>query len=228
MSSLPVIDAVTNPELGLTAKEQVAEVDENDNVIRPISRAEMRAQKLRHRATYIFAKNSKDEFYVQKRSAIKDYCPGYYEIVSGGCVQYGESYEENAYRELEEELGIRNTPMEHLFKFYYENNVIKTWGDAWECTYDGPLTLQVEEVDSVHPMTMEQIFIEIRRGEEEESKKQKEEEKKGENTTSTSTSISESESENPGQRENEIMKFTPDSIFAAKKYIEMKNLNISH
>ena len=63
MSSLPVIDAVTNPELGLTAKEQVAEVDENDNVIRPISRAEMRAQKLRHRATYIFAKNSKDEFF---------------------------------------------------------------------------------------------------------------------------------------------------------------------
>ena len=207
--SLPVIDAVSNPELGLTAKEQVAEVDENDEVLRPVSRAEMRLKKLRHRATYIFAKNSKEEFYVQKRSKIKDYCPGYYEIVSGGCVQYGETYEENAYRELEEELGIKGTKMDHLFKFYYEDERIKTWGDAWECTYDGPLTLQVEEVDSVHPMTMEQIFTEIRKGEQA--------------TTTTSDNNQQERQEN-----SEVMKFTPDSVLAAKKYIEMKNLNIPH
>ena len=34
--------------------------------------------------------------------------------------QAGETYEENAYREAEEELGIKGVPMTHLFNFYYE------------------------------------------------------------------------------------------------------------
>lgn len=34
--------------------------------------------------------------------------------------QAGETFEENAYRELEEELGVKGVPMEHLFTFYYE------------------------------------------------------------------------------------------------------------
>ena len=34
--------------------------------------------------------------------------------------QTGETYEENAYRELEEEMGIKGVPLTHLFTFYYE------------------------------------------------------------------------------------------------------------
>jgi 8-oxo-dGTP pyrophosphatase MutT (NUDIX family) len=60
---------------------------------------------------------------------------------SGG-VQAGETYEENAYRELAEELGISGVALEHLFKFYYEDDRVKVYGDAWECTYDGPVKLQ--------------------------------------------------------------------------------------
>jgi len=35
-------------------------------------------------------------------------------------MQAGESYEENARREVEEELGIKGVPLTHLFNFYYE------------------------------------------------------------------------------------------------------------
>lgn len=45
-----------------------------------------RKERLLHRSTYIFARNSQGEYYVQKRTMLKDYCPGYYEVVAGGVV----------------------------------------------------------------------------------------------------------------------------------------------
>jgi ADP-ribose pyrophosphatase YjhB (NUDIX family) len=51
---------------------------------------------------------------------IKNYCPGYFDAVSGGVVSAGESYETNAYREIGEEMGIHGVPMSHLFTFLYE------------------------------------------------------------------------------------------------------------
>ena len=56
-------------------------------------------------------------------------------------------------------------PMTHLFTFYYEDERIKCFGDAWELTYDGDLKLQVEEVESVHLMTLEEILARYENGE---------------------------------------------------------------
>ena len=111
---------------------------------------------------------------------LKDYCPGYFDPTPGGVVAAGESYEYTNNREVEEEMGIKNTPSKHLFTFYYEDHRVRCFGDAWEIVYDGPLKLQVEEVESVHMMSMDEI---IKRAE------------TGEN-------------------------FTPDSVYACKKYIE--------
>lgn len=118
----------------------------------------MRAKKLLHRATYAFVKNTNNYFYVQKRSTIKDYCPGFFDPTPGGVVAAGEGYETTNRRELEEEMGILGVPAEHLFTFYYEDERVKCFGDAWEVCYDGPLKLQVEEVDSVHLMSMREIL----------------------------------------------------------------------
>lgn len=41
--------------------------------------------------------------------------------------QAGETYEENAYRELEEEMGIKGVPLEHLFTFYYEVRALRLY-----------------------------------------------------------------------------------------------------
>jgi len=70
----------------------------------------------------------------------------------------GESYEEGAIRELEEELGIRETPLISLFDFYYEDEYIRLWGRAFSCEYNGELVLQKEEVESGDFMRVDEVF----------------------------------------------------------------------
>lgn len=150
---------------GLSSHELVEIVDKNNNILEPKLRFEMRRDRLIHRATYAFIKTSSNYYYVQKRSALKDYCPGYYDPNPGGVVAAGESYATTNKREIEEEMGIKDANMEHLFTFYYEDERIRCFGDAWDVVYDGPLKLQKEEVDSVHMMSMEEILSRHKAGE---------------------------------------------------------------
>ncbi|EWM21993.1 nudix hydrolase [Nannochloropsis gaditana] len=167
--------------MSLSADEIVDIVDESNQVLRQERREIMRKERLLHRSTYIFARNSQGEYYVQKRTMLKDYCPGYYEVVAGGVVGAGETYAENADREAEEELGIPpSAGKKHLFTFLYQDERIRVFGDAWEVVWDGALTLQKEEVESVHPMTLEEVFIRVEAGD----------------------------------------KFTPDSLYATRKYLD--------
>lgn len=158
------MEAVPSPN-SLSANEMVEIVDENNNVLEPKQRYIMRKEKLVHRATYAFIRDSKNYFYVQKRSTLKDYCPGYFDPTPGGVVAAGESYEYTNAREIEEEMGIKNSKCDHLFTFYYEDHRIKCFGDAWEVVYDGPLKLQKEEVESVHMMSMKEIIDRFDKGE---------------------------------------------------------------
>jgi 8-oxo-dGTP pyrophosphatase MutT (NUDIX family) len=138
--------------------ELVIIVDKENTQIGVVPRREMRSGRLRHRATYILVFNSKGELFVQKRTPNKDVFPGYYDIAAGGVVLAGESYEESALRELEEELGIRETPLTSLFDFYHEDEHIRLWGRAFSCEYDGELVLQEEEIESGEFMGVEEVF----------------------------------------------------------------------
>ncbi|KAF1323946.1 putative nudix hydrolase yfcd, partial [Globisporangium splendens] len=122
-----------------------------------------RAFNLPHRASYIVIKNSSGAYYVQRRTMIKDYCPGYLDPMAGGVVQYDESFEDNAAREAEEEMGVKGVPLTYIDTFYYEDQRTRVWGGLFECTYDGSLTLQAEEVDEVLEMSADEILQ--RRGE---------------------------------------------------------------
>ena len=88
---------------------------------RPATRAEMRAQSLRHRATYILVFNSSGQLFVHRRTATKDIYPSYYDVAVGGVVGAGESYDDGAQRELAEELGITAVPPRPILKFQYED-----------------------------------------------------------------------------------------------------------
>jgi 8-oxo-dGTP pyrophosphatase MutT (NUDIX family) len=140
------------------ADELVIIVDKENTEVGVVPRREMRSGRLRHRATYILVFNAKGELFVQKRTQTKDVFPGYYDIAAGGVVLAGESYEEGAVRELEEELGIRETPLTSLFDFYYEDEHIRLWGRAFSCTFDGELVLQEEEVESGEFMEVDEVF----------------------------------------------------------------------
>lgn len=140
------------------ADEIVAIVDEQNNVIGAVPRREMRANRLLHRSTYILVFNSQGALYVQKRTMTKDVFPGYFDPATGGVVLAGESYEESAVRELEEEMEIRDVPLTYLFDFYFEDEHARVWGRAFSCIYDGKIVPQVEEVEYVEMMTIDDIL----------------------------------------------------------------------
>ena len=138
--------------------EQVLQVDEHNTPIGPCSRSLMRARNLFHRASYILVHSLPEYILVQKRTLTKDYCPGYYDLATGGVVSYGESDEENGRRELFEELGLEEK-MSVLGRFKYEDDNTRVWGNLFEARIDGhrEIKLQAEEVDSVEKWSVEEV-----------------------------------------------------------------------
>jgi len=128
--------------------ERVAIVDEGNRVVGASPRREMRARRLPHRACYVLVFNSRGELFVQKRTAAKDVYPSHHDVAAGGVVLAGEGYDESAARELEEELGIRAVPLVPHFDHYHEDAGNRVWGRVYSCLWDGPVTLQAEEVES--------------------------------------------------------------------------------
>ena len=85
----------------------VKHVDENNKEIGGILRSEVRAKNLFHRASFAFIQNQKDgKFIIQKRTKTKDYCPGFWDLTTGGVVGAGEDDDVSAEREIEEEIGL--------------------------------------------------------------------------------------------------------------------------
>ena len=141
--------------------EQVAIVDGSDKIIRPASRREMRDGGLLHRVTYILVFNSVGQLLVQTRTKTKDWYPGIYDFAAGGVLQYDESYDLSARRELAEELGV-NAELQYQFKMYFEDHarepVTRSWGQVYSCVCDGPFALQPEEVDAAEFMDVDKAL----------------------------------------------------------------------
>ena len=142
----------------LARNEIILNVDADNNEIGTAPRHEMRAKGLPHRAAYILVFNSRGELFVQKRTMSKDIYPEYYDIAAGGVVLAGESYDESAERELEEELGIKNIPLTSHFTFSHEDGSNLVWGRVYSCIYNGELTLQEEEIESGFFMTPDKVI----------------------------------------------------------------------
>lgn len=124
-------------------------VDENNDVIGCSSRAQMRAEGLRHRAIYIVVHNGAGDILVQRRTQTKDYMPGMLDATAGGVMQRGETQLESARREAEEELGIADVPFADHGLFYFEDPFCRVWGGLFSCVSHGPFALQGAEVEEV-------------------------------------------------------------------------------
>lgn len=126
--------------------EYVDIVDENDGVIDSVPYGEMRKKNLMHRCSHILVFNNKGELLVTKRTETKKTHPGLLELGAGGALTSGETYEQNALRELGEECGIKNVALRFLFKYPYEDNQTRVITNLYSCTYDGKIIIQKEEV----------------------------------------------------------------------------------
>lgn len=143
------MDTVDSSTSTLSSEEVVLVVDSNNQPIGKEKRKVVRQQNLWHRASYIFVYNKNHEFYVQKRSMLKDYCPGYYDLCNGGVVGGDETDEENAKRELEEEIGVTGVELKLLKHIKFEDETNRVWGNLYAIQYDGDVKLQAEEVDEI-------------------------------------------------------------------------------
>lgn len=141
----------------LASTEWVDIVNENNVVIAQSSREQMRAECLRHRATYIVVHDGMGKILVQRRTETKDFQPGMLDATAGGVVQADEQMLESARREAEEELGIAGVPFADHGQFYYEDKHCRVWGGLFSCVSHGPFALQEEEVSEVCWLTPEEI-----------------------------------------------------------------------
>ncbi|RPE45138.1 isopentenyldiphosphate isomerase [Streptomyces sp. Ag109_O5-1] len=133
----------------MSAADEILDiVDENDQVIGQSPRGEAYARGLRHRCVFIQARDAAGRLFVHRRTATKLVFPSLYDMFVGGVVGTGESYDDAALREAEEELGVSGLPRPtFLFKFLYENGAGQSWWSAvYEVRCELPVQPQVEEV----------------------------------------------------------------------------------
>ena len=132
-------------------------VDEQDNVIKQVTRDEARTSLFLHRSITIFIFNTKGEIFVHKRTTTKDIYPGMYDMACGGGVGAGETYETAAIREVQEEFGIKDPKLEFLFKMRYKSDADNIFIKVYKTVYDGKITLQKEEIVSGEFMSMKAL-----------------------------------------------------------------------
>ena len=94
-------------------------VDENDIVIGKDSKENKFEKELITRNVAVFLRDSEGKFIIVKRAAHKKSFPNRLDVAACGNVSAGESYEDAAKREMEEELGIE-CEIRLLKKIYHE------------------------------------------------------------------------------------------------------------
>jgi 8-oxo-dGTP pyrophosphatase MutT (NUDIX family) len=126
--------------------ELVEHVDEHDRVLGVVERDEAVRQNRPHRIAATICRDREGRILVLRRAGTLSRFPGYYDVMVGGAVDVGESYEEAAARELAEELGVR-APVRFLFKFLCQDGISPIWLGAHEALVSELLSPDPGEID---------------------------------------------------------------------------------
>ncbi|MFG1672081.1 NUDIX hydrolase [Streptomyces sp. Y7] len=131
-----------------SADEILDIVDEQDRVIGQSPRGEAYAKGLRHRCVFIEARDAEGRLFVHRRTPTKLVFPSHYDMFVGGVVGAGESYDDAALREAEEELGVSGLPRPtFLFKFLHDDGAGHAWwSSVYEVRCELPVNPQVDEI----------------------------------------------------------------------------------
>lgn len=140
--------------------ERVAWVDEDDQLLGDLPRAELRERGLIGRCTFILLFNGVGQLCIHKRTLSKALYPGYWDVAAGGMVAAGEDYEASAARELEEELGVSGVALRAHDRFFFDLPGNRLWCAVFSAVWDGPLRLQPEEVSEARFVNPEVVWEE--------------------------------------------------------------------
>jgi len=146
-------------------KEYLDVVNENDEVVGRDTRKNIHAENKTHREVHVFIINPTDrKILVQKRSKNIINYPGCYDASVGAHVLSGESYEQAAKREVEEEVGIKPKGMKHVldYKSYLGKQQVNR--RLFVCYSAGPFEIDKRDVELVRFFSPEDIKKEIETG----------------------------------------------------------------
>ncbi|MBD0741687.1 NUDIX hydrolase [Streptomyces sp. CBMA152] len=136
--------------------ELVEHVDEHDRVLGVVERDEAVRENWLHRIAATICRDRDGRIAVLRRTETLSQFPGYYDVLVGGAVNVGESYEAAAARELAEELGVR-VPVRFLFKFLCREGISPIWLGVYEAVVSQALVPDSGEIDWQGWMTVAEL-----------------------------------------------------------------------
>ncbi|MFT7144126.1 MAG: isopentenyldiphosphate isomerase [Alphaproteobacteria bacterium] len=135
-------------------------VNEHDEVIGQAARSEIKDEGWMCRIIQVFVINDEGKVLTQWRSYRKSSGPRLFDSSVGGHVDAGESYDEAAHREMQEELGIQG----ELLKIgkVYDDEVSKH-GTLYTIKHNGPFSNWETEADKLEWFDLEELELLTRR-----------------------------------------------------------------
>lgn len=139
--------------------EDVIVVNDQDEVIGTMPKAEAHKNGTLHRIAVVYVENDKGEFLVQER------VDGYLDHSAAGHVYVGEMYEEAAKRELFEELGIKADSLRYVGHGATRNE--RTSASISSHVFDifsykaEPASLQADEVKGVYWADIDNVLADM-------------------------------------------------------------------
>lgn len=129
-----------------------------DSVLGSIERSKAHLSQILHRAGMIFLARSDGKILLQRRSSSNKIFPKSWDSSSSFHVTFGESYEEAARRELEEETGV-SVPLKYLGKFSYhvppENEIVA----VFSCKSDDSVRIDYLESSEASLHTRDEVNV---------------------------------------------------------------------
>lgn len=140
--------------------ELVDVVNEKDEVIGKEWKSKCHKEGILHRISAVFLFDSSGKIWLQTRAKGK-VGAGRLDFSASGHLGAGDTYEEGAYREMQEELGVRTGLTligKELYNHHYtEGHNVRHFISVYTGKYDGPFNLQEEELENIEDYTLEEI-----------------------------------------------------------------------
>lgn len=131
-------------------------VDEADRVTGQASRAEVHRRGWLHRAVHIFLFRHDGRVLIHQRSARKEDFPLVWTSSASGHVDAGETYQQAAERELQEELQVQ-APLRYCFTEPASPDTALEHSAVFCCVTDAEVTPDPNEMDAVELVTPQEL-----------------------------------------------------------------------